>query len=103
MSTGPPGVLASEALQIEIGGKWLFLLTDCSGYLTINAVIVGGEPWPNNAQLFQPYEVEQILLNDNANCLAVQAFLHMLNLDFTVEMRTNAEQMSPSGKLSVIN
>uniref|UniRef100_A0A2H1V7S1 SFRICE_023782 n=1 Tax=Spodoptera frugiperda TaxID=7108 RepID=A0A2H1V7S1_SPOFR len=33
------------------------------------------EPWPDNVKLFQPYEVEQILLPDNASCLAVQAFL----------------------------
>ena len=60
------------------------------------------EPWPANVQLFQPYEVEQILLPDNANCLAVQAFLHMNNLDFTIEMRSNASDMSPSGKVPFI-
>jgi len=60
------------------------------------------EPWPPNVQLFQPYEVEQILLPDNSNCLAVQAFLHMNNLDFTIEMRSNAENMSPSGKVPFI-
>lgn len=75
------GVLASEAMQIELGGS---------------------EPWPSDAQLYQPFEVEQILLNDNASCLAVQAYLHMLHLDFGVEMRANAEHMSPSGKLPFI-
>jgi len=49
-------------------------------------------------KLFQPYEVEQILLPDNANCLSVQAFLKMCGLDFEVEARSNAEYMSPSGK-----
>ena len=49
-------------------------------------------------QLFQPYEVEQVLLADNASSLAVQAFLHMANLEFTIEMRANVEHMSPSGK-----
>ena len=57
------------------------------------------EPWPKDVQLFQPYEVEQVLLSDNANCLAVQAFLHMANLDFTIEMRSNVEHMSPSGRV----
>jgi len=57
------------------------------------------EPWPSDAQLFQPYEVEQVLLADNSVCLAVQAFLHMVGLDFTIEMRSNAEHMSPSGKV----
>ncbi len=56
------------------------------------------EPWPQDAELYQPYEVEQILLPDNAACLSVQAFLHMCGLDFTVVQRANAEQMSPSGK-----
>ena len=80
------------------------------------------EPWPSDVQLFQPYEasgeqlqsaefwnfhhphfqVEQILLPDNASCLAVQAFLHMAALDFTIEMRSNAEHMSPSGKVPFI-
>ncbi|XP_060536369.1 metaxin-2 [Cylas formicarius] len=60
------------------------------------------EPWPKDAKLFQPYEVEQILLPDNANCLAVQAFLKMCNLDFQVEPRANAEAMSPTGKVPFI-
>ena len=47
-------------------------------------------------------QVEQILLPDNASCLAVQAFLHMAALDFTIEMRSNAENMSPSGKVPFI-
>ena len=63
---------------------------------------IASEPWPKDVQLFQPYEVEQILLADNANCLAVQAFLHMANLEFTIEMRANVEHMSPSGKLPFI-
>ncbi|XP_048489077.1 metaxin-2 isoform X1 [Plutella xylostella] len=60
------------------------------------------EPWPDNVMLFQPYEVEQILLPDNASCLAVQAFLKMCNLPFEVEMRWNAEFMSPSGRVPFI-
>jgi len=69
---------------------------------SINMEVGSAEPWPSNVQLFQPYEVEQILLPDNAACLAVQAFLHMASLDFTIEMRSNAEHMSPSGKLPFI-
>lgn len=60
------------------------------------------EPWPKDVKLFQPYEVEQILLPDNANCLAVQAFLKMCGLEFQVEPRANAESMSPSGKVPFI-
>jgi len=74
-------VLLTESMSLEVGAQ---------------------EPWPSNVQFFQPYEVEQILLPDNATCLAVQAFLHMANLDFTVEMRSNSEHMSPSGKVPFI-
>ncbi|XP_058806612.1 metaxin-2-like isoform X2 [Phymastichus coffea] len=60
------------------------------------------ESWPQPIQLYQPYEVEQILLPDNANCLAVQAYLKMCNLEFQIEPRWNAEYMSPSGKVPFI-
>lgn len=60
------------------------------------------EPWPKDVKLYQPYEVEQILLPDNANCLAVKAFLNMCNLNFQVEPRPNAEFMSPTGKVPFI-
>lgn len=46
--------------------------------------------------------MEQILLPDNANCLAVQAFLKMCNLNFEVVSRSNAEFMSPTGKVPFI-
>ena len=59
------------------------------------------EPWPNDVKLYQPYEVEQILLPDNAHCLAVQAFLKMCKLSYQTELRGNAEHMSPSGELSI--
>nr|CAD7193865.1 unnamed protein product [Timema douglasi] len=60
------------------------------------------EPWPQDVKLFQPYEVEQILLPDNANCLAVQTYLKMCDLNFEVEQRYNAENMSPSGRVPFI-
>lgn len=68
----------------------------------MKAAMSAQEPWPDNVKLFQPYEVEQILLPDNASCLAVQAFLKMCNLPFEVEMRWNAEFMSPSGRVPFI-
>lgn len=46
--------------------------------------------------------MEQILLPDNANCLAVQAYLKMCNIDFQIEPRWNAEFMSPSSKVPFI-
>ncbi|XP_011342959.1 metaxin-2 isoform X2 [Ooceraea biroi] len=60
------------------------------------------DPWPQPITLYQPYEVEQILLPENANCLAVQAYLKMCQLDFQIEPRKNAEFMSPSGRVPFI-
>ncbi|XP_022912985.2 metaxin-2 isoform X2 [Onthophagus taurus] len=65
-------------------------------------IVHAHEPWPKDVKLFQPYEVEQILLPDNANCLAVQAYLKMCHLDFQIESRANAEFMSPTGKVPFI-
>lgn len=60
------------------------------------------EIWPDDVKLYQPYEVEQILLPDNAHCLAVQAFLKMLGLKYTIDFRKNAEYMSPSNRVPFI-
>lgn len=60
------------------------------------------ESWQDDIHLYEPYEVEQVLSTDFANCLAVQAFLKMCNLNFTIEMRSNAEFMSPSGQVPFI-
>ena len=40
----------------------------------------------------------QILLPEFAVCLGVKAFLRMCHLKYSVVMKTNAEQMSPSGE-----
>lgn len=39
---------------------------------------------------------------DNANCLAVQAFLRMCQLEYQVVQYPNAEAMSPTGKVPFI-
>lgn len=59
---------------------------------------IASQPWPQKAYLYQPYEEEQILLAENASCLAVRTYLTMLDLPFTVELRANSEFMSPGGK-----
>lgn len=79
--TDMPHVLLSDSIAVELEAQ---------------------EPWPQPITLYQPYEVEQILLPDNANCLAVQAFLKMCQLDFQIEPRKNAEFMSPSGRVPFI-
>lgn len=64
--------------------------------------VSANQPWPDDVKLFQPFEVEQILLPDNANCLAVQAFLRMCNLKYDIIYKKNAEDMSPSGNLFIL-
>lgn len=54
------------------------------------------ERW-GDAIICQPYESEQILLAENASCLAVKTLLKMLNLEFRVKTYSNAEYMSPGG------
>lgn len=58
------------------------------------------EPWPEDATLYQPYEAEQILLPENASCLAVKAYLKMCNLPCEVRSCANAEFMSPGGRMT---
>uniref|UniRef100_A0A1B6EAB1 GST C-terminal domain-containing protein n=1 Tax=Clastoptera arizonana TaxID=38151 RepID=A0A1B6EAB1_9HEMI len=76
-----PSSLVTENVDFEIGSN---------------------EPWPDNVKLFQPLERDQILLPDNANCLAVRAFLEMCNLKYEVIYRENTEDMSPSGRVPFI-
>ncbi|XP_042871433.1 metaxin-2-like isoform X2 [Penaeus japonicus] len=76
-----PSVLLTDSISVELGAQ---------------------EPWPSDVKLFQQYEVEQILLPDNAHCLAVQAFLKMCRLNYALDMRGNAEHMSPSGRVPFI-
>uniref|UniRef100_A0A914WTT6 Mitochondrial outer membrane transport complex Sam37/metaxin N-terminal domain-containing protein n=1 Tax=Plectus sambesii TaxID=2011161 RepID=A0A914WTT6_9BILA len=53
----------------------------------------------DDAALFGPYENEQALLYQYAECLSARAFLKMCNLPFKIEQRPNAEHMSPSGEV----
>jgi len=74
-------VLLTESMSLELGSQ---------------------EPWPTDVELFQPRDLEQILLGDSAACFSVQSFLHLAGLDFSVTMRGNAENMSPSGRVPFI-
>lgn len=40
--------------------------------------VTAEEPWCNDTKLYQPYEAEQILLAENASCLAVKAYLNVI-------------------------
>ena len=57
--------------------SWKKILGD---FFTNYIYFIASEPWPTDVQLYQPFEVEQVLLPDNANILTVQAFLNMSNL-----------------------
>ena len=46
-------------------------------------------PWPETAELYQPYESNQILLPESSACLAVRTFLHMNGLRFKVSQKIN--------------
>jgi len=69
---------------------------------SLNVELQGSDPWPEDVILYQTFEEDQILLPDNVACLAVQAYLHMVDLDFVVQYRTNAESMSPTGRIPFI-
>lgn len=71
-------------------------------YFIYLIIFPGQEGWDPYTIIYQPYEVEQLLLPDSAHCLAVQGFLKMLQLPFSVQYRMNAEFMSPSGKFRFI-
>ena len=73
--------LVADAFQVEIGAS---------------------ERWPGDASFFQPYQVEQVTLPDYSNCLAVRTFLNMCGLKYDLQLRTNAEEMSPSGRVPFI-
>uniref|UniRef100_A0A915CBT2 Thioredoxin-like fold domain-containing protein n=1 Tax=Parascaris univalens TaxID=6257 RepID=A0A915CBT2_PARUN len=46
-----------------------------------------------------PYQNQQALLNEYADCVAARAFLRMAELPIHLEERPNAEFMSPTGKV----
>jgi len=50
-----------------------------------------------DAELYCPYQHEQALLYEHADCVATRAFLKLVNLPFSIEQRPNAEFMSPNG------
>ncbi|XP_023026149.2 metaxin-2 [Leptinotarsa decemlineata] len=63
---------------------------------------VSQDAWQIDTVLFQSHKDRQMILPELANCLAVEAFLRMCDLDYDIEQRSNAEAMSPSLKLPFI-
>lgn len=81
--------VTSQLLEQEIMGKyrvqnlfmsgWAFI--DHSMYCLVCLLPIhplAEEPWANDTKLYQPYEAEQILLAENASCLAVKAYLNVM-------------------------
>ncbi|XP_033625421.1 metaxin-2-like [Asterias rubens] len=68
----------------------------------INVTPRGDQPIiADYVEIYQQHE-DQILLPEEAQCLAVKTFLHMCNINYHKKMRYNAEQMSPSKGLPFI-
>lgn len=69
----------------------------------LNSVVAAGltdsKTWPDDVKLYQPFEVEQILMDEFASCLAVKTVLKMLALSYQIELKINAHNMSPSGEV----
>lgn len=59
--------------------------------------VSASDPWPDDAAVYQPNDSEQSLLYEYAECLSLQTFLTMCDLPFRIEVRPNAEYMSPNG------
>ncbi|KAG5895212.1 hypothetical protein JTB14_035384 [Gonioctena quinquepunctata] len=101
-------------VEVEIGSRTTFGLKSI-GEVTLDFSFSNDEvpevpsifgitqdPWPSDVKLFQCFRDEQMLLPDVANCLAVEAFLNICDLNYKVEQRSNAEAMSPTLKLPFI-
>ena len=54
-------------------------------------MLLASEPWADDTTLYKPVE-EQILINDNAAALAVQAYLNMCKLKAQVGKFKTKEQ-----------
>lgn len=57
-------------------------------------------PWPKDVCLYQPLEEMQLLLPEQASCLAVKTYLRMCRLPYTEHQCDNAEFMSTGGRLT---
>ncbi|PIK56834.1 putative metaxin-2 [Apostichopus japonicus] len=53
-------------------------------------------------ELYQPFQKDQITLPEEVQCMAVKTLLHMCKIPFSLRLRANAENMSPSGGVPFI-
>ncbi|CAI5444183.1 unnamed protein product [Caenorhabditis angaria] len=80
--------------QMSGAGVITQLVTDA---LSMNAQ----QDW-EDVSLFTPYLNDQALINEYADCLAVQTFLRMTSLPFNVRQRPNVEFISPDGIIPLL-
>ncbi|XP_065053245.1 metaxin-2-like [Rhopilema esculentum] len=57
--------------------------------------------WPEDAQIYQPL-LGQMTLPEQAKCYGIEALLRLQNLKYDLVMRSNAEYISPSGKVPLL-
>lgn len=76
--------VTSQLLEQEIMGNfdknnWINKSFYCISLNVIlfNLLYTAEEPWCPDTKLYQPYEAEQILLAENASCLAAKAYLNV--------------------------
>lgn len=58
----------------------------------------GAAEWPEDVQIYKPLP-EQMTLLDEARCCGIQAVLSLQDLKYDVVCKSNAEFMSPSGRI----
>lgn len=66
-----------------------------------NETVLSPLVWPDNVELYQPFD-KQMLFSEMPNCLYVEAFLRMCNLQYTLVQKSNAESIGPSGEVPVL-
>eukprot|EP00112_Aurelia_sp_Birch-Aquarium-sp1_P000168 Seg1012.8 transcript_id=Seg1012.8/GoldUCD/mRNA.D3Y31 product=Metaxin-2 protein_id=Seg1012.8/GoldUCD/D3Y31 len=60
-----------------------------------------GTEWPEDAQIYQP-TAGQLTLPDQARCYGIEAILRLQNLKYDLVPKTNAEFISPSGRVPLL-
>lgn len=80
----------------------MFTIGDIEFIVPQNTVQKQNETWSKNVVIYQPLQFDQILLPDNANCLAIETLLRMCNIKHDICYKLNAEEMSPTGKVPFV-
>ncbi|XP_065071051.1 metaxin-2-like [Rhopilema esculentum] len=89
-----------------LGGCWIPF--GCSNFHVLRFQLVkngsdgdNASEWPEDAQIYQPL-LGQMTLPEQAKCYGIEALLRLQNLKYDLVMRSNAEYISPSGKVPLL-